>query len=280
VIPKGIPFGNDPRSPAFRPNRSADVWFRFAGDLTEFDIAAARAVLSPIERKRCERFVFDCDRQTFAAGHALLRSTLTFHERLRSPQSWVFQTGSHGKPCLAPGQSELAFNMTHTAGLVACALAKVESIGVDVESVERTANADEIAASYFSQREVLALEECAGLERQTRFIELWTLKEAYLKATGAGLSAPLNKFGFELCGASGLQFNPPDNTTIADWHFALFAPSPHYRLAVAVRSVQLIEFRVRGWPPGSTSAQLVPLRASRPIGSSADEPLGAATVPV
>jgi 4'-phosphopantetheinyl transferase len=246
-----------------KSTHSADVWFQFTGELTEFEIASARAILSPVERHRCDRFASYRDRQTFAAAHALLRSALSLHEDSRPADSWLFQTASHGKPCLVPGQAELAFSLAHTVGLVACALANIESIGMDVESLERIVDTHGVATRYFSQREILALEECEDPGRHTRFIELWTLKEAYLKATGAGLSTPLNGFGFELQGESELQFNPPDTTTAGEWYFGLFAPSPRYRLAVAVRAVEPFEFRVRSWPPGSTVSELMPLRLSR-----------------
>jgi 4'-phosphopantetheinyl transferase len=242
--------------------RPADVWFRFTDDLTELDIAAAMAVLSPGERARCDRFVFSPDKHTYAAAHGLLRSALTLRQGARLPGSWRFDAGAHGKPYLAPGQPPVGFNLTHTRGLVACALADVETIGIDVECVERRADTAAVASRYFSEREILALDHCAARERQVRFIELWTLKEAYLKATGAGLSTPLNQFGFELRGDSGLEFHAPDATSIGDWRFALFAPSPGYRLAVAVRSVRPVEFSVRAWGAAATVAAVVPLRVS------------------
>ena len=254
------------------PALSADVWFCFTEALTDVHLAAARAVLSRDERNRCDRLASDRDRRSFPAAHALLRSALTFRHGLRSPDSWEFETGSHGKPSLARGQSDLAFNLTHSDRLVACALGDVESLGIDVESVERRVDAEHIARRYFSQNEIFALAQFSGPERHTRFIEMWTLKEAFLKATGAGLAAPLNTFGFELHGTSGLQFSPPDDTTAAEWHFALFAPSPAHRLAVAARSGPCVDFKVRPWSftaedavvesPEVTAAPLVPLRVS------------------
>src|SRR5262249_48960720 len=145
------------------------------------ELAQALEVLSPSERARCNRFVFRHDRRDFAAAHALLRSALAMHEDL-PPSSWVFLADSRGKPFLAPSQSAYEFNIAHTTGLVACALTKAGNVGIDVESVDRIVNSEEIARSHFSEREILALQECEGVERGTRFIELWTLKEAYLKA--------------------------------------------------------------------------------------------------
>jgi 4'-phosphopantetheinyl transferase len=81
-------------------------------------------------------------------------------------------------------------------------------------------------------RDLLSPAECG-----TRFIELWTLKESYLKAIGAGLSNPLNDFGFELKGSSALVFNAPPGAARADWQFALFAPSTAHRMASAFAAI-------------------------------------------
>src|SRR5262249_6201640 len=88
-------------------------------------------------------------------------------------------------------------------------------------------------------------------ERQTRFIELWTLKEAYLKATGAGLTSSLSDFGFDLRTVDGLAFNAPPAVSGADWQFALFAPTARHRMAVAVRAAGPVDFTAGAWPSGT-----------------------------
>ena len=226
------------------------VWYALTESLSEPVTTEAQDLLSPDERARGERFRFADDRRDFTVAHALLRRALTRHEGV-PPSQWVFQTGPQGKPFLAPAQSALEFNLAHTRGLVACALTKAGMVGVDVESIERAVNCDEIAERYFSGSEIQALQECTGAERQTRFIELWTLKEAYLKAIGAGLSNPLGDFGFELHGTSGLRFSAPPGTASTDWRFALFAPSTRHRMAVAVRTDGDIAFSVQRWPAGA-----------------------------
>jgi 4'-phosphopantetheinyl transferase len=226
------------------------VWYAVTDRLAESAMAETRYLLSPAERARSDRFRFEHDRRDFAAAHALLRHALTEHEGAPA-SSWSFEEGVHGKPCLTPGQSALEFNLAHTNGLVACVLTHVGPVGVDVESLGRAVDGDDIAERYFSPPEIAGFQELAGVERATRFIELWTLKEAYLKAIGAGLSNPLNDFGFELKGSSALVFNAPPDAARADWQFALFAPSASHRLAVAVRSDREVDYTVRSWPAGT-----------------------------
>ena len=227
------------------------VWYALTEPLAEPAIAAARDQLSPAERARCDRFRFERDRRDFAVAHALLRHALTVHEGVPA-SPWSFEDGLHGKPFLTPGQSALEFNVAHTNGLVACVLTTVGPVGVDVESLDRAVNGDEVADRYFSPQEIQALRALAGVEPQARFIELWTLKEAYLKAIGTGLSHALSDFGFELNGRSALRFSAPPGTVSTDWQFALFAPSVRHRMAVAVRSDDAVVFNVRSWPPGAT----------------------------
>ena len=102
--------------------------------------------------------------------------------------------------------------------------------------LDRAIDGASIAGSFFSVPEVQALETLLDAKRTERFIELWTLKESYLKATGAGLSHSLEDFGFEWIDPEQLVFTPPPHTDAAEWHFALYAPAPAYRLAVAARA--------------------------------------------
>jgi 4'-phosphopantetheinyl transferase len=223
------------------------VWYALTEQLDESVIAGARDLLSPAECARCDRFHFERDRRDFAAAHALLRRALTVHGDL-SPAQWVFEHDALGKPFLAPGQLTIEFNLAHTNGLVACVLSNAGLVGVDVEQLDRAVNGDEVADRYFSSLEIHALRALTGVERQARFIELWTLKEAYLKAIGAGLSNPLNDFGFDLNGTSALRFNAPPGSSSTGWRFALFAPSARHRMAVAVRSDRDVVYTVRRWP--------------------------------
>jgi 4'-phosphopantetheinyl transferase len=103
----------------------------------------------------------------------------------------------------------------------------------------------QVARRFFAPCEVAQLEQCAGETLDERFIELWTLKEAYVKARGDGLSCPIDQFNFTFGDASTMAFATADPAvSAAAWRFALLAPSPRHRLALAVhqphRAVQLV----------------------------------------
>jgi 4'-phosphopantetheinyl transferase len=231
-------------------------------------VSTAVDQLSPDERTRHARLIFERDRRDFAVAHALLRQMLSAHVD-RPPREWTFVPGPHGKPMLEPEASgcTLSFNLAHTHGLVTCAITTGTDIGIDVEPIDRGGAALELAQRYFSSVEVAEIERLTGRARETRFIEIWTLKEAYVKAIGDGLTRPVDEFWFTFEESRRLGFESSDPDDSADWSFALFAPSPEYRLAVAVRGPSTTRrFSVHSVADANARPALVtsgPLRTSR-----------------
>jgi len=251
-----------PRTCRLEPG-AVHLWYRLTGDFDEHDLVAALELLSPLERARYERFALERDRRDFAAAHGLLRRALSLYGDAR-PAEWTFDTTESGKPSLAGTGFRPQFNIAHTDGLVACVAAVDVNVGVDVESFGSTVPND-VVSRCFSAHEIADLDVRNGIDRLERFTELWTLKEAYVKATGAGLSAPLNAFTFEFDATSGLRFHPPDGTLNTDWQFALFAPSASHRMAVAVHSGLRSDLRILTWSNGPADANLGVKRKSSTV---------------
>ena len=113
------------------------VWCRATDSLGDADIKAAVTLLSPEEHSRYARFRFARDQRDYAAAHALLRLSLSRYADV-TPRSWQFREASGGKPLLVldEGMPRLSFNLSHTHGLVACAIASGSDVGIDVESVD------------------------------------------------------------------------------------------------------------------------------------------------
>jgi surfactin synthase thioesterase subunit/phosphopantetheinyl transferase len=218
-----------------RPGRWATaVWYRHTDSIDAGDLAACNALLSDEERARCDRFVFAQDRRDFTVAHALVRSALSRYAE-RAPAEWRFVADRFGKPAVVAeqaGEPPLAFNLSHTKGLVACAISRGGTVGIDVERCKRDVRGRDIAARYFAAGELRQLYSCRSDQHHTRFIELWVLKESYVKAVGAGLSLDLHTCSFEFRGTSGLLFTPHDGVT--GWQFWL-AALQDARLAVTVR---------------------------------------------
>lgn len=217
-----------------------EAWFRETEALDAPALAEARALLSDTERVRHDRLVVERDRRDFAFAHALTRSALSKYDGTVAPAAWTFGTAEKGKPFLTSVTTRpLSFNLSHTRGLVACVVAPGLDVGVDVEALDRNVEADNVARRFFAGIEIDGLHALSGAERVARFIDLWTLKEAYIKAVGSGLSHGLDAMSFVFLDTDEIVFTPPSGVDATDWQFALFAPTPRYRLAVAARGAGL-----------------------------------------
>jgi 4'-phosphopantetheinyl transferase len=198
-----------------------------------------RTALDDLERQRAERFHFRRDHDMYIAAHALARSILS--EATGVPAASLrFVNGPYGKPALAPdaGNHQMHFNISHTDGLVACAVSDGHPLGVDVESCERQTDLD-IAHRYFAPEESALVLSAAPDQGRRLFFRFWTLKEAFIKATGEGLSRPLESFAFTL-DPIRITFHDDRHPTgevgrPEHWQFAQCCPIPNRFLALAVR---------------------------------------------
>ncbi len=202
-------------------------------------IEAARRILSAEEIARMERMRFPKGRQLFAVSHLLVRTTLS-HYTGRPPGEWRFVRSEHGKPLILadPEPSPLRFSLAHTAGLAVVAVTCKSDIGVDVERVDRPVKARGLINRFFSPEEAAELGKLPPGRLQDHFFLYWTLKEAYIKALGRGLSHPLDSFGFHLAGERPCRIgiSGMDLPVSGGLRFALIEPMPPYVTAVSVLS--------------------------------------------
>ncbi len=209
------------------------VWYLVLSKVQEEFWTQYRACLTDGERERADRFHFEKDRRAYTAARALVRASLSRFEQV-NPQDWRFKQNSYGKPEIDQPISgrRLQFNLSHTDGLVACAVSTSRSVGVDVESLDRIAADLKVAESFFAPQEVDQLKSVDISERQDTFFNFWTLKESYIKALGFGLSLSLDSFGFDL-ETGRLLFASEESPN--DWHFKRMKPTSRHRLAVAAK---------------------------------------------
>lgn len=216
----------------------ADVWLAWPDAAGAETLAACRALLSPDERDKHDRFVFERDRKLYAVAHALLRRSLSRYAAV-TPAAWRFVADDHGWPAVDPsaGLPAVGFNLSHTRGLCACVVSGAPAAGVDVEEMRAQVDLLELAEHSFAAAERAGLRALDGETAMCdRFYALWTLKESYIKARGLGLALPLGAFAFRLEGERiGLSLQPSLGDDARGWWFALAAPSPQHRLAVALR---------------------------------------------
>jgi 4'-phosphopantetheinyl transferase len=211
--------------------------WRIALDLPALRVDELRALLSRAETARANAFHFAEHRARFIVAHALLRVILARYTR-GAPRDLVFATDEFGKPALMQPACDFHFNLAHSEHLALCAITRAAPIGVDVEFVKPLENLDELAARFFAPREIAALRALPADQRARGFYACWTRKEAYLKALGKGLRAPLDQFAVSLAPdePARVVWARDDPRAAEEWSLRALDPAPGYVGALATRA--------------------------------------------
>jgi 4'-phosphopantetheinyl transferase len=212
------------------PQGVVQVWHARAADGD-----ALLALLTDEEVARAERFVFAASRQEYVLGRALVRMVLSRNLSI-PPRELQFQHGSYGKPELDCGRAapQIHFNVSHSAGLVVAAFSREGEVGVDVEEAERPIS-PAVRGQVFTPEELRSWQSLSPDEHRAAAAARWTLKEAYLKARGAGLNLPLQGFGFE---ELRIRFSPLIHDDSARWRFYQARLAPRHVVSLAQRDSQ------------------------------------------
>ncbi len=151
-------------------------------------------LLAQQERERCDRFRRATGRELYLTAHWLLRTSLSRYVDI-DPRDWRFSRNCFGRPEVAfPNLSSLRFNLSYSGEAALLGVAWAREIGVDLEYVNTSTDVLQLARHHFAPVEVEQLESAPGKRRHDLFFAIWTLKEAYVKARGMGLSFPLKNF--------------------------------------------------------------------------------------
>lgn len=228
-------------------------------DTLGWDPGRFRELLSEDEVQRASRYHNRDDWRHFILRRGLLRSILGRY--LGVPPAEVrFIYSQYGKPGLdgIHRASWLNFNLSHSADLALFALGRGRRVGVDVERVRTDLDIVELAGRYFSTAERAALLALPGADQLHAFFACWTRKEAFIKASGWGLSFPLDAFDVTLApfeearllavryGSENAAFSslPPERA----WLFQHLEPRPGYIGALCVEGKG---WRLCSWDAGA-----------------------------
>ena len=198
----------------------------------QFD-SAQLSNLGAQERERAAAYVHDADRQRFVLGRALLRWALTEQLGVYAPSDWVIRETQGGKPTLESFGQAVGFSISHTDGLVGVLLSSNSSSGIDIESLSRQVDVQKFAKRSCSdlEREWLSRHDLS--DQSAAFLKLWTLKEAYLKATGLGISVPLNQLSFGFSDGIHLLDLRDQLKRFDHWSFTQWEQDDQHVVAVA-----------------------------------------------
>lgn len=216
------------------PAHTVHVW-RADLDLEAARLRRLERNLSADERARASRFHFARDRDRFVGARGLLREILAPYLNA-SPGRLSFGYGAHGKPFLVGEHGTLRFNVSHSFDAMLLAIAHLRDVGVDVEGVRNIGLViDEIDDTVLSEPEKQVLARFDGEERRETFLRFWTLKEAFIKADGRGVTLPLKRI--DVSSAEGraavLDESTDEWRTCPRWELRTLATFPGYVAALA-----------------------------------------------
>ena len=221
------------------------VWRAF---LKEFSsrCAAFSALLNEDERTTARRFHFERDRNSYIVARALLRTILGGYLAC-GPERIVFNYSERGKPSIAG--TSLRFNVSHSKGVALFAVTHECELGVDVEQVRPMNDLLDIARNFFAVDEQRSLATLPGEQQTEAFFHCWTRKEAYVKATAAGITEALDRFAVTLAPHEPARFlNIGDDPEAATrWRLCSFIPAEGFAGALAWEGPPLA---VRFWDCG------------------------------
>jgi 4'-phosphopantetheinyl transferase len=197
--------------------------------------------LAPDEWERAWRFRFEQHRRRYLVGRGALRALLGGYLGI-APREVTFTYGPRGKPFLAgppATASGLSFNLSNSHELALVGFLRGPEIGVDVEFLKPMPDLEQISERFFSESERVALRRLPAPQKPEGFFNCWTRKEAYLKAVGEGLAAPLDSFDVTLAPgeAPRMLTLKGDAARAARWFFRCFRPERDYIGALAVEGI-------------------------------------------
>ena len=238
------------------------LYFTFQNEINDRELLDSyQGLLSEEEQRQQQRFYFAKDQHRYLLTRVLTRTTLSKYSSIK-PEDWKFTKNAYGRPEIEnkdPFEPPLSFNISHTSDMIMLGVAQ-QTIGLDVENVQIDRASLEIAHRYFSSREVNDLNSLPANQRHEHFFYYWTLKEAYIKARGRGMSLPLRQFSFYFPEPRDIKitFDPRLNEKPEHWRFWLLKPTMNHVAAIGLKHIKELCYRLE-------IKKIVPLYSDMPF---------------
>ncbi|YAI81660.1 MAG: 4'-phosphopantetheinyl transferase family protein [cyanobacterium endosymbiont of Rhopalodia sterrenbergii] len=205
--------------------------------VSDLEVNRFFAILDQEERIKAEKFSFKEHQRRFIVARGTLKTILSRY--LNIPASKIgFTYSSRGKPRLTNklggnklGGNKLQFNLSHSYELAIYGVTCNNVIGVDLEYIRPMSGAKKLAKRFFCSQEYNHISLLTSPELEKTFFKLWTAKEAYLKATGEGISGGLDQVEVSLDSFPKL-LKLPKNQSLLNWTTSFLIPHPNYQGAV------------------------------------------------
>jgi 4'-phosphopantetheinyl transferase len=229
---------------------TVDIW-QLALTASHYAVDDFSTLLAPDEISRASQYKFDHLSVAFCLSRAALRALLGAYLEVRPIEARLMY-GPNGKPMVA-GLTSVRFNLSHSGDIAVFAFTSDIQIGIDIERIHLIENIQEIAKQCLCSEEQSELASISSAELKTRaFFNCWTRKEAFIKATGEGLTVPLDSFCVTLMPESDarLKYVSGQPGRPETWSLCDLNLHPDYAAAIAyqgpvrrVRVFPLMAFR-------------------------------------
>ena len=217
-------------------NDTIDLWFIDPATLPPSQVNDLTALLSEEEFAKLKHYRHQATRHTALLTRAISRLVLS-HYTQTPAVSLTFTKQPNGKPELANNAHNIRFNLSHNDQLIVLAVCVNDEIGCDIESPNRKVNIPAITRRFFAPQEQQLLSQLPEQLQQQQFFEIWTLKEAFVKATGLGIALGLDRFYFQTLPFIKVLFNAQYPLPPQAWQFYQ-APLNQQLLAICRASEQ------------------------------------------
>ena len=186
--------------------------------------------LSEEEAKRVERLRKINDKKQYVIGHIFLRILLSEYLKIPIRQISLFRD-AHGKIKLEGNGGNISFNLSHSDEMVVLAFSQYKDLGVDIERINNIQDFLQIAKQYFRKEEYEYISKIDAESPLRKFYKVWTIKEAFVKATGEGLSRSLKTFSVETDSVISIQAG---QDTIGVWRYFELEMDRNYAATVVI----------------------------------------------
>lgn len=219
--------------PALKEN-ACQVWATGL-DQSEKCEAHFREFLSAPELSRADQYYDPVDRKRYTIARGLLRILIGRYLG-KHPTTIQFEYSEHGKPKLL--EKALHFSKTSSAGLGLITFSRESELGIDLEQTREIDDLPSLSKKLFSAEEHVLMQEAQPSERIELFYNVWTRKEAVLKAMGTGLFFPPDQLTVSLQSSPefelAIQGGP--QSPRAKWQLKSFSPTAGFQAALAIRA--------------------------------------------
>lgn len=226
------------KNTAFSP--APEIWIATLDYLRTYR-SGLQTLLTNAEQVRGQRYLQQDDRDRHLGGRALVKLAAAKMCGI-PPQEISIIIAATGKPSVNLAWEDIvapAISISHAGNLVVVALQYGVEIGVDVELFDHDVNLDELMGVVCSSEEIAEVNDSGSQNRAQKFYEFWVLKEAYLKATGEGLSADARRLVFSVDTTSKVSLiKNLDGGNAGDWDFLLKQHDEQHVIALASRRDQ------------------------------------------